>query len=181
MIEWPYNMNFEQISIYDHCPKLGNMVLFRRLLTCQDNNCIYEVESDLVRINNRAFVSCEGLKIIYVPESVEVIEDNAFEDSNITVIIVNGQYTQWNVHAHNDKHIYIYARENSNVMNAVSPFRPQPLVHMKNIKSIEQLLNPIDREQLTDYCLGHMDKQSDDEMVLKPYSWEREPYQKGWL
>lgn len=31
----------------------------------------------------------------------------------------------------------------SNVMNSLSPFRLQPLVHMKNIIAIEQFLNPL--------------------------------------
>ena len=179
-IDWPHNMNFEQISIYNHCPKLGNMVVYRRLLTCQSKDIIYEVESDLVRINNRAFTSCESLKVVVVPKEMEVIEENAFADSDITFIIVRGVYTQWKVNAHNGKHIYVYAYEESNVKSAVSPYNPQPLVHMKNINSLEAFLESNDKEKIVEYCLGHMDKKSDDEMVVKPYSWSREIHEKGW-
>ena len=180
IIEWPCNMNFEQISIFNDCPKLGNMIVYRRLLTCQSNDEFFEVEEDLVRVNNRAFTSCEKLKVIVIPEKMEVIEENAFADSDITVIIVRGMYTQWKVNAHNGKHIYVYAQEESNVKSALSPYNPQPLVHMKNIKTLEGFFNPLDKNKIVEYCLGHMDKKSDDEMVVKPYSWSREIHEKGW-
>lgn len=179
-IEWPHNMNFEQVSLYDHCPKLGDMVVYRRLLTCQTYEEVYSVDLDMLRVNNRAFVSCNNLKVVHLPKNLEVIEKNAFEDSDAVIIIVEGRYTQWEVNAHNGKHIYIYANEESNVKNAVSPFKPQPLVHMKNIKAIEDLLEPMDKEKLLEFCYSHMDKKSDEEMVLKPYSWEREVHEKGW-
>lgn len=170
-LEWPWNMTFEQLSIYDHCPKLGDCIRWRRLLTCQKQDEVLFLDKELERVNNRAFVSCDNLRILIVPESMEKLEYDALSGSKIDIIIFEGKHTQWEVHSHDYMHLYVFCKKDSNVKDAISPFKPQPLVHVKNITSIESFIELLDYEGLKKYCYAVMDERSDEDMVSKPYDW----------
>lgn len=147
-VRWPKIFNFEQVSIYNNCPQLGNMVKYKRLLTYQ---------SDVI------------------PKSVERIENAAFEGTTISYVIIEGMYTQWDAQKHSEKDLYVYTLLDSNVMHSVSPFKKYSGLYMKNISCLEQSITlGCDIEKILNECKKHTNQRSDEEMIVMPYSWEKE-------
>lgn len=177
-VKWPVTFDFEKISIFNRCPLLGSMIVYNRLLTCQENDEFVIVDNQLTHINNRAFMSCENMKIIYIPENIEVIENDAFDETTVDIVIISGKYTKWKANTKKAKHMYIYCIEGSNVMNSVSPFEPHYYVHIKNIKRIANYLEPMNKDKIIEICYSNMNEKSDEEMIIKPYGWRKEIYQK---
>lgn len=177
---WPLIYNFEQISIYYNCPLLGNMVQYRRLLTYQSDEEVIIVPSEIEIINNHAFCSCSNALAVVIPANVEKIENDAFEGSLISYVIIEGKYTEWNAHSHSKKELYVYSIKDSNVMHSVSPFKTYPRLYMKNLTCIEQCITSTeyDTKEILDECKKHSDKCSDEEMIVKAYSWEKEIHYK---
>jgi hypothetical protein len=156
------------------------MYIYNRLLTYQGEEEVILVDDKCKRINNDAFKSCHNARIIYLPESIDKIEDNAFDGSNIEILIIAGKYTQWHPHLYDGvKEIYIYAEKDSNIMRSVSPFELQSNLYLKNINDLDIVINPkIDLEKLSKICYQNMDSQSDEELIPKPYGWNKEIYEK---
>lgn len=177
---WPIKFNFEQISIYSKCPQLGNMIQYGRLLTYQSDEEVIVVPSEIKIINNHAFCSCNNVSVIVVPASVERIEDDAFEGSSISYVIIEGIYTTWNVHANAEKELYVFLEKESNIMHSISPFKKYPGLFMKNISNLERYISPkYDLNGITNECRKNSNQMSDDDMVVKAYTWEKEMYYKG--
>ena len=178
-VRWPEIYNFEQVSIYNNCPLLGNMVKYKRLLTYQSDEEVIIVPSEIEIINNNAFCSCKNATAIIIPKSVERIENAAFEGTAISYVIIEGMYTQWDAHEYSEKDLYVYTLLDSNVMHSVSPFKTYSRLYMKNISCLEQYISSgYDAERILNECKKHTDKRSDEEMVVVPYSWEKEIHYK---
>lgn len=176
---WPEIFNFEQVSIYNNCPQLGNMVKYKRLLTYQSDEEVIVVPPEIEIINNNSFCSCKNATAIIIPKSVEKIENAAFEGTTISYIIIEGMYTQWDAHEHSKKDLYVYTVLDSNVMHSVSPFKKYSGLYMKNISYLEQCISSeYDTEKILNECKKHTDERSDEEMIVVPYSWEKEIYYK---
>ena len=176
---WPEIFNFEQVSIYNNCPQLGNMVKYKRLLTYQSDEEVIVVPPEIEIINNNSFCSCKNATAIIIPKSVERIENAAFEGTTISYIIIEGMYTQWDAHEHSKKDLYVYTVLDSNVMHSVSPFKKYSGLYMKNISCLEQCISSgYDTEKILNECKKHTDKRSDEEMIVVPYSWEKEIHYK---
>lgn len=178
-VRWPKIFNFEQVSIYNNCPQLGNMVKYKRLLTYQSDEKVIVVPSDIEIINNKSFCSCKNATAIIIPKSVERIENAAFEGTTISYVIIEGMYTQWDAQKHSEKDLYVYTLLDSNVMHSVSPFKKYSGLYIKNISCLEQsILLGYDIEKILNECKKHTNQRSDEEMIVMPYSWEKEIHYK---
>lgn len=179
-VNWPDIFDFEQISIYAECPKLGNMIRYNRLLTYQSNEKVIIVPPEIEVVNNKAFCSCKKAEIVIIPSGVERVEYEAFDETSISHVIIEGQYTQWDAHAQCDSVLYVYSKKDSNVMHSVSPFKKYPGLYMKNISCMEPYISDkYDTVGILSKCQNSCDGKSDDEMLVKPYSWEKEIYYKN--
>lgn len=179
-VNWPDIFDFEQISIYAECPKLGNMIRYNRLLTYQSNEKVIIVPPEIEVVNNKAFCSCKKAEIVIIPSGVERVEYEAFDGTSISHVIIEGQYTQWDAHAQSDSVLYVYSKKDSNVMHSVSPFKKYPGLYMKNISCMEPYISDkYDTVGILSKCQNSCDGKSDDEMLVKPYSWEKEIYYKN--
>lgn len=179
-VNWPDIFDFEQISIYAECPKLGNMIRYNRLLTYQSNEKVIIVPPEIEVVNNKAFCSCKKAEIVIIPSGVERVEYEAFDGTSISHVIIEGQYTQWDAHAQCDSVLYVYSKKDSNVMHSVSPFKKYPGLYMKNISCMEPYISDkYDTVGILSKCQNSCDGKSDDEMLVKPYSWEKEIYYKN--
>ena len=104
----------------------------------------------------------------------------AFYGTSISHVIIEGQYTQWDAHAQCDSVLYVYSKKDSNVMHSVSPFKKYPGLYMKNISCMEPYISDkYDTVGILSKCQNSCDGKSDDEMLVKPYSWEKEIYYKN--
>ena len=179
-VNWPDIFDFEQISIYAECPKLGNMIRYNRLLTYQSNEKVIIVPPEIEVVNNKAFCSCKKAEIVIIPSGVERVEYEAFDGTSIIHVIIEGQYTQWDAHAQSDSALYVYSKKDSSVMHSVSPFKKYPGLYMKNISCMEPYISDkYDTVWILSKCQNSCDGKSDDEMLVKPYSWEKEIYYKN--
>lgn len=168
---WPKIFNYEQNSLYYNCCKLGNMIFNNRLLTCQENGNVIKVNKEVTHINNQAFISCYNASIVIIPSNVVVVEDKAFDQSKVNIVIFDGLYTRWKVQTHDDTSLYVFCRKDSNVMRSLSPFEEHPNIYMKNINSIEGVLGFREDEIIEKIISNKLNKTSDEEMILKPYYW----------
>ena len=171
-IYWPAIMNFEQISIYNNCPLLGNIIVYHRLLTCQNDDEILFLDKELLRINNNAFMSCKNARIVVIPSTIEQIEDHAFDHSLIQVIIFEGQYTMWKAMTHDNQDLYVYCSKDSNVVRSISPFEQNSFLHIKKNETLKELLRTKDIDQIKNYCYANMDQRTDEAMISTPYNWD---------
>lgn len=65
-------------------------------------------------------------------------------------------------------------------MHSVSPFKKYPGLYMKNISCMEPYISDkYDTVGILSKCQNSCDGKSDDEMLVKPYSWEKEIYYKN--
>lgn len=162
----------EQISIYNNCPLLGNMIVYHRLLTCQNDDEILFLDKELLRINNNAFMSCKNARIVVIPSTIEQIEDHAFDHSLIQVIIFEGQYTMWKAMTHDNQDLYVYCSKDSNVVRSISPFEQNSFLHIKKNETLKELLRTKDIDQIKNYCYANMDQRTDEAMISTPYNWD---------
>ena len=152
---------------------------YKRLLTYQSDEKVIVVPSDIEIINNKSFCSCKNATAIIIPKSVERIENAAFEGTTISYVIIEGMYTQWDAQKHSEKDLYVYTLLDSNVMHSVSPFKKYSGLYIKNISCLEQSISlGYDIEKILNECKKHTNKRSDEEMIVMPYSWEKEIHYK---
>ena len=170
-IIWPPIYNFEQISIFHDCKKLGNMIIYHRLLTYQEDGQIITIDNDVTHINNHAFISCQNASVVIIPSNVDVVEDKAFEKSSIKVVVFEGQYTQWRVQTNDNISLYVFCRRDSNVMRSLSPYEEHSNIYMKNIDKLSEVLESKDEKRVEAVIGKYLDEISDEEMILKPYHW----------
>lgn len=130
-------------------------------------------------VNKGAFQTCKSTKIVIIPESVLEVENDAFADSDICIVILEGENTRlFSDCSKIGRELYVYAKENSYFKNNLSPFFRDRRLYVKNINQIIDFLSPANYRKIFNTCLYNMDKKSDDEMIIEPYGWNKEIYYK---
>lgn len=163
--------NCEEVSCLYNCAKIDDIRAYGRLVTCQSTKEIYSVDEDIKRIVNGAFRSCRKLKMVILHNNVEAVLPNAFEGTDVEIIIFKGQYTNWKAkQITEDVDLYVFAEQDANVMS-ISPYDLPKNVYFKNIKSLEVALEKNNLSELYELCKTKMNKESDTEMIPVPYTW----------
>lgn len=163
--------NCEDVSCLYNCAKLDDIRAYGRLVTCQSTKNIYSVDEDIKRILNGAFRSCRKLKMVILHNNVETVLPNAFEGTDVEIIIFKGKYTNWKAkQITEDVDLYVFAEQDANVMS-ISPYDLPKNVYFKNIKSLEAALDKNNLSELYELCKKKMNKESDSEMIPVPYTW----------
>lgn len=163
--------NCEMDSCLYSCPKIGDIIKYDNLVTCQHEEEIYAVSADVKRIANGAFESCKKLKLVVVPDNVKKVMYDAFDETDIEVVIFRGKYTTWEAHQiKNNGPLYMYAEKDSNVMGIAPDKLPENVV-LKNIEALKDLLDKNRLDEVYDYCKKNMDGASDEEMIPQFYTW----------
>lgn len=164
--------NCEMDSCLYSCPKIGNIIKYDNLVTCQSEEEIYVVGADVKRIANGAFESCKKLKLVVVPDNVKKVMYDAFDGTDIEVVIFRGEYTTWEAHQiKKNEPLYMYAEKDSNVIVRIAPDKLPENVILKNIEVLKDLLDKNRFDDVYDYCKENMSGTSDEEMIPKFYTW----------
>ena len=178
-VNWPEKFNYQHLSLYKNCPELGNMIYRDCLMTFQNKDRVVTIPSEVKVVNKGAFQTCKSTKIVIIPESVLEVENDAFADSDICIVILEGENTRlFSDCSKIGRELYVYAKENSYFKNNLSPFFRDRRLYVKNINQIIDFLSPANYRKIFNTCLYNMDKKSDDEMIIKPYGWNKEIYYK---